>query len=844
MAKNTNKNRDIGSDEGDIVDPYTGISTHDRFSLFGAKPKSNLIQSWKSVNRLIPKEYRQTHEDFHICYKPLADVPGCDFNYTTFGRNKKTRIYEQISNVTLPYAQNGKGDGVENYSFFSGHAFSLSANLLFKLFRNFSFYPASYHLEYYHAENAVFTLNARNLDYLYELMKDEPVKNNKSVLEKISHEDYDEIISHEGIMELERERGTLRFYLFSEDARKKLLADKKNVLYFADESHYSLKDIYRDTDPELLNDFDVMMRFMILGPKKCKLSQALKDNPEFMLKVAQNGWLFGKGKGKGKGKNNKNGKKEDEYLYHEPLGREDFFAFFQNYQCYPEVSAALKRTLSEHLVSQDVIDTIYEQVIPEKYRKEHTEKEENENNTSNSNGRANPVFVNWQKVSMSTWRFKTFVCDALLNRYLIVNSGEIQGGYPAHYQNSRFCDMEVAHPDVYLNTHDRKFLMALKEEEKSPFSEMLNIHSAYFEALMNDKEFLLTQKISHDDVPYLSEAMKKDADVAIHALHSMGEYNFYNQVGLTEFEHLNNNREVVCAFAQRDAKNFAHASLEMRKDKDLVTEIIRAKEPHNKMSYSSVYHYADDSVKEDYATALLAVIYGQTLGEIADSLKDDEMQHEALQNNLHNYHYTTSSFRNKPENEELGIKAFNRDEKIYALLPETLKTRHDFACRALTHHVSLNHCPDEFKDDLDMVLLALSVNQDNYQYCSERLRDDEPLLMIATTRFWVLKNDDRYQSLLEKIEEHNEKYELNYNFITSPGNVQYASNRLQQRFGSNDPYDYLKKEERAQSLTEKLDAMYGVAQDDRDDNSIWNMDEENNGNSNNTSNGYSRPMKI
>lgn len=830
---------------------------YDRFSLFSGKPKSSVRKSWETVNRLIPKEYRQTHQDFHVYYEALGDKPGCDFRYTSFAKNKKSGIYEKITSFVQPHSE--KGDGVDSGAVFSKSSVSLLTDLLDKLLasrliqnqfvqNNFakllSLYPGSYEMAYYDTDSALYDLNTHNPDYLYELAQKLPA--DQSVFDKIYNKNRNDIVGHDGLIELEKKKGTLRFYIFSDEAQQEMLKNKNHVLYFADESDYKIKDILEKTDKALLHDADVAMRFMILGAKEFKLVPALKNSPEFMLKVAKNQWLFGKSKsnGKGNGKNNKlingnNGKPKNEYLYNDPLTREDFHEFFPHFQQYPEVAIALKKTLGETLISQNELDIRYEEVIPEVYR-HHNE---------NSNNHHSTLVVNWKKSNMVTWRFQTFVKDALLNAYILIHEGKVKDGYPAYYQDSRFRDLDVNYPDVFLNTHHRDYLMKLPEEGKVCLNEMLDKFAPEFENLMNDKEFLLTQKIGMDDVKYLSDTMRSDADVAIHAVNSLDGYHIYNQVSLSDFEALKNNRDVVVAFCQQDVKNFSYASSELRKDKDFVMDLIektfsKEKRDTNKtanVKHSTVYQYADESVKENPEVAMFAIQYSQALDSVPDSAKTQELQVEALNVNLHNYYDTTKSFRDNPENENWGIEAFEADRKVYPLLPDSLKAREDMAYFALINRVSLEHFPHKFQDDWDVALLALKLKQDNYQYMSERLRDDETLLIIATTCFWELEEDEPYAQLLKETGEQAKLMMYDVTF-TDSRHIQYASNRLQQRFGTNDPYAYVKKEEHALDLAQRLEAQYGSGSDedeDKDDNSIWNSDMDNENNDS-----HHRPMKI
>lgn len=817
--------------------------TYDRFDLFRAKKPSGFMQQWRAVSRLIPKKYRQTHNNFHLYYEALCDKPGGDFCYTMFACNKKTGIYEKVISLVLPHGQNthDKGDGVDGSSIFSKSSSPMWAKWMEKL-SQWTPFPGVYELEYYPAKDAIYNLNRHNADYLYELVSGNndngelsKLSDNESIFDRVIHGDRSRLIKHQGIMEFEKHRGTLRFYLFSEETRKEMLKDKSNVLYFADESNYKLKDIYEQTDKALLEDADVAMRFMIIGAMDFHLPEKFKDNPDFMLEVAQNQWLFGKGK---KIKNNsaKHNKDKDEYLYHNALGREDFMAFFPNFQRHCQVAVALKQMLGENVLEPGILDEIYQTVIPEKYRLMIDGKDETDMNDATDINNVPELIVNWQKRNMVTWAFQTFVKDALFNRYIQVHQGEIKGMYPANYQDSRFCDLEVSYPDIFLNTHDRDFLMTLSEDEKACMNEMLNIHAPDFKALMDDKEFLLTQKIGSEDVKYLSENSRCDPAIAIHAVQSLPTQ-FYNRVSLNDFKELGDNRDVVHAFCCNDVKNFAYAKEDLRKNKDFVMSLIGQTMSQNRQKcFSGIYHYTHESLKQDKEVAMFAIKHGQTLHDVPEPIKTEELQYESLLINLHNYHFTTTGFRNKPENEEFAIKAFAQDKNVYALLPASLKARRDLAESALFDKVSLEHFANEFKDDLEMVLIALAIEQNNYRHISERLRDDEALLMIATTHLATLKADGRYSDYLKKMN-RKDMLLLNPFSFDNTENVQYASNRLQQRFGTNWPYEYLKKEEQVNALAQKLETQYGSKDKDRDK----ILEEKNTNNSNES---YSRPMKI
>jgi hypothetical protein len=821
-----------------------------RFEVFGNKSRSSFLQQWRAVNRLMPKGYRQTHDNFHLYYEPLPlsleqeDKTQVDFHYTMFGRNRKTGIYEKVSTLILPHTKKEKGDGVDPTGIFSKSSSPMWAKWTEKL-SQWTGLPGVYDLEYYPTKDALYNLNSHNADYIYKLATAtigktssrhsslSALSDDESIFDRVYQSERDNLVRHPGIMEFEKKRGTLRFYLFSVETQKKMLQDKSNVFYFADESNYKLKDIYEQTDKALLDDFEVAMRFMIMGPKDFSLSEKLKNNPEFMLAVAQNQWLFGKAS-KINHANNK-----DQYCYHDPLSREDFIAFFPDFQRHAEVALALKHTLGESVMTQSELDEIYQAVIPEKYRlllpiDDNDDDKDNNKNIHNDN--APELILNWQKRNMVTWAFQTFVKDALLNRYIQVHRGEIRGMYPANYQDKRFRDLEVSHPSIFLNTHDRAFLMSLKDDEKVCIHEMLNVHADNFNTLMDDKEFLLTQKIGNEDVKYLSDKLQCDPDIAIHAIQNLPEHEFYHRARLKDFKELVDNRDVVKAFCQKDVKNLTDAAEHLRKDKDFVINLIGNTLSQNRQKrFSGIYHYADESLKHDKDVAMFAIKHGQTLHDVPEPMKTEDLQYESLLINLYNYHFTTKEFRNKPENEELGIKAFEQEKQVYELLPDSLKKHREMAQTALFSEISLEYLSDEFKDDLDMVLIALAVDQDNYRHISERLRDDEALLMIATTELARLKEDNRYPDYLEKMN-HPSMPLINILYFedTEKENIKYASNRLQQRFGNTLPYDYLRKEEQVSELAQKIEEQY------RNKNECV---EEDNNDANDNGN-HHRPMKI
>lgn len=817
---------------------------YDRYSLFNKKPRSNLFRILKTNNLLVPKSVRKTHDRFHVFYSPMGKDRGCDFTYHTYGRNKDTGIYEHLLSQVIAHEPKKswwgkarqKGDGVI-YNLLSYDEPHAVLRLAFKLSQFFSF--NLYKVEYSEVEYAPYMLNKDNGDYLYELALKLP--DDKSMFDYMSLSINEKLIENSKIISLERKKNKLNYYSLSPDAKKHLLKDKENVLYFCDTSEYYLNDIYKNIHPVLLDDADVALKLMILGAKEFKLSQKLRTDKEFALHVAQNAHVFGMGKSNKGNKGNKNKSQSDDYR--KKITKADFFAFFPDAQSHEEIALALKNTLGEYIPGKSELDKLYGKIMPYEY---------SDNYNDNHDMRTHLPVVNW-KDDYVECIYEIFIWNADKQHYIKEHSGKLPssqskaGSQYANYLDNRFRDLEAKCAEAFLNMHDRDYLIEIIKDKVGhddsdneinglTLRDLLDMHHPNFSQLMADKDFILQSRIPVGtyDVRYLSESLQKDKDIALHAIGSISQNYSYHHVSLDDFRDLNADWEVVEAFCKSSGSNFKHVNNEIRKDKALTLELIKKTSPQTlnlnqdgkPIIYSNSWEikhylgiYDECEFKDDKDVVLMAVKHFHCLDNIEDKLKNDwDIQSQAVLVDPNNYHYTSEDFREHPDNLALGLQVFEYCAKAYELLPKQTRENRDIAQDALKRHVSLMHLPEHLQDDEKMALFALTVSSSNYQYFSERLKDREDMLLLVTTGYRVLSLDRHtpysniYMSLIEELEDLQESkgYEyFNLNIYGKTDLIEYASERLRQKFGTTQPYEYLKGEYRAQSLADKLERYYG-----------------------------------
>jgi hypothetical protein len=808
---------------------------YDRLRLFNAKPRSSFIQVFKANNLLVPKTVRKTHDRFHVFYSPMGKTRGCDFNYHTYGRNKQTGIYEHLLSQVIAHEPKEswwgkatqKGDGVI-YNLVDYDEPNPIFKIALKLSQLCSF--NLYELEYGQVENALYLLNKDNIDYIYELALKLP--DDKSIFDHMPRESHTNLVKNSELMALEKKKKTLNAYNVSQEAKEILLKDKDNVLYFTEDqcTSYYLKGIYKSIPSDLFKDAQIALRFMVIGSKEFRLNEVLRHDKDFALQVAKSREIFGRVKTK-KNKNNHSN-------FETHLSKEDFITFFPDFQRHEEIAQALKNTLGEYIPGQAELDKLYQQIMPYCYTNNDVHK------------LSHLPVVNWkQDYIQCTYEILIWNEDSKV--YIKEHEGSFSGAYThgqssckyANYLDNRFRDIEVKCPEIFLNMHDRDYLVKiiknkvmLDEIKGLTLHELLDISHPNFPDLMNDKQFIIQSgmPLGSVDIKYLSEALQNDKDIALHAIGSISHEYSYNHVTLDDFRNLNTDIEVVEAFCKSSATNFRYAHQSLREDKALTLEMIQKTSPQslNEDNDGNLYihkniwqikHYTgiyeQCLFKEDKEVALIAVKHFHCLDDIEDKLKNDwDIQAQAVIADPNNYHDTNEDFRYHPDNLALGLQVFEHCAEVYPLLPEQTRANRDIAQDALSRQVLLMHLPENLRDDEEMVLFALTISTSNYQYISQRLKDREDILLLATTGYYVLSRDRHnpyskiYTSLIDELENLQDRqgYEsFNLNIYGKADLIEYASERLQQKFGTTEPYEYLKGEHRAQNLADELERCYG-----------------------------------
>lgn len=239
---------------------------------------------------------------------------------------------------------------------------------------------------------------------------------------------------------------------------------------------------------------------------------------------------------------------------------------------------------------------------------------------------------------------------------------------------------------------------------------------------------------------------------------------------------LKDDEEIVKIAIEKNARDYCAASERLRSNRELMLMALTKD--------GSIFRCVPEKFRDDRGIAIIA-LRGSYTGEnftlLSDRLRGDkELAMSTIKYINRSFRYMSDKLR---DDDEIVEKAFSGEnyhiESIYPYLSPRLKKNRALALRAVQKQPTvLKHLNEDFKDDKEILEMALTTNPWSYQFASEKMRDSEEIAQ------WVLEitnkspcyPDEEYGDPAPLPEEECKKKNRDTY-------LQWASPRIKEKFG-------------------------------------------------------------
>lgn len=269
--------------------------------------------------------------------------------------------------------------------------------------------------------------------------------------------------------------------------------------------------------------------------------------------------------------------------------------------------------------------------------------------------------------------------------------------------NEHFCDVETF---LLQNT---KSIKALRRADKR--LELLNAVRSDGLALNLECNFwgrrdwrIALNAVAQNSAAYslLSDELQKDEDIMIAAIR--GGFSLEEAS-----EEQKKNKQLVLYALKNYAKAFMWADSALQSDVEFVKKAVSV----NGLALA----YVQDKFKDNINVVLSAVNSNQKALEYAT----ERLKLQAVKTSYQYYKYCGDGSR---ANQEIALEAVSQKARVINKVPHQLANNPDFVKQILSRQgIILEYLPKRFKDDENLVLLAMSQNKDALQFASGRIQE-------------------------------------------------------------------------------------------------------------------------